>query len=93
MIAYSPMVWVPHSKMLVVFVDSQRSTHSRKSDSGSVFAHGMGTQMMHQEASRADALKMVEDRAKKLLIDDEVTAILRHINRVSVTILNCIECY
>ena len=41
MVAYSPMVWVPHSKMLVVFIDSQRSTHSRKSDSGSVFVHGL----------------------------------------------------
>ena len=29
--------------MLVVFVDSQRSTHSRKSDSGSVFTLCMGT--------------------------------------------------
>ena len=43
MVAYSPMVWGPNSKMLVVFVDSQRSTHSRKSDSGSLFAHGLGT--------------------------------------------------
>ena len=48
-----------------------------------VFQKGLGSQLMLQEAMQQSALAMVRDTANKLLNEDEVAAVMRHIKRVS----------
>nr|XP_002739893.2 PREDICTED: uncharacterized protein LOC100375241 [Saccoglossus kowalevskii] len=50
-----------------------------------VFVHGAGTQIMLQQASRQHAIPAIEDRARRILKnDDEVAAIIRHVRRYMV---------
>ena len=49
-----------------------------------VFIQGAGTQIMHSNTADVSGMAMLTDRAKKLLNDDEVKAIIRHVNRVRI---------
>ena len=48
------------------------------------FIQGAGTQIMHSNTADVSGMAMLTDRAKKLLNDDEVKAIIRHVNRVRI---------